>query len=231
MPANVMDYFSIGYQTAPGAGVGNAIRRVIDMHDKLTMEAGTQAIKSASPLEQAKTGYYGTLAANPLAAWGNQMGGNLPQGYQLGYDAKGRPKLEKIGSTDIKRSTLLDIEGRVKSGELTAAQAATEHLTHFPEQRTGEFSDTDIANRYGRFEPVDTSAFGRAFGGHRGVKRLDYQGKPLDYLPGYGPQGAGVTQATTPSAGVSGQNEYAQASEILRGKGYNDEQIRQMLGE
>ena len=38
--SNVMDMFKIGYESGPGAGIGNAIRGVVDMHDKLTMQAG-----------------------------------------------------------------------------------------------------------------------------------------------------------------------------------------------
>jgi hypothetical protein len=63
---SVMDWYNIGYQTGPAAGLGQAIRGILDLHTKMSQTAGEQLIKSSSPLEQAHTAYYNASANNPL---------------------------------------------------------------------------------------------------------------------------------------------------------------------
>lgn len=53
-----MSWFQIGQATAPTAGLGNAIRGVLDLHNKFAIAAGGKAFEAMMPSEQAKTNLY-----------------------------------------------------------------------------------------------------------------------------------------------------------------------------
>lgn len=63
-----LDWFQIGYQSGPGAGIGQMLRGVLDTHNKMMESAAPKVAEAAMPESQAKAEYYKSMVPIKLNA-------------------------------------------------------------------------------------------------------------------------------------------------------------------
>ena len=189
-----MDWFNIGTQTGPAAGIGGAIRGILDLHTKLAETAGAQMIKSASPLEQAHTKYYNSAADNPFMQMVNSGASgdavtNIMDKYETGLNSKGKPVLVKKAvpsDTDEKRTAFNQLIEAVNNGQIDETKATEMWNTKYPEVSLESGSGFGNEWQKSAIPPVTVSPWSRLNPGSKyrdmpiGAKVNARTGKVLD---------------------------------------------------
>jgi hypothetical protein len=176
MYGSMMDWFNIGAATAPTAGLGNAIRGILDLHTKLSETAGAQMIKSASPLEIAQAKYY----ASPI--W---QSGTAPEGYEWGYDPRGRQVLRpKPKATEAEEKAALwnQLKFQYETGQITKGQFKKKFAETYPFSEIGSEVEAlfppqkvNIGSRINPWSPYRKVPLGTMVSGRTGAVLDSFQ--------------------------------------------------------